>query len=153
MKQTALHLSANRPKGVTALAGVQIAMSVLAIPSGVLLLSDPSGSLLGGQFVLPRLTATLPFITDFTLVGLWLIAVYGVIPAVLTVYLLRQRRWAWRITSILGIVEVVWIGAEVAMFFDLGFTPMYPLIGGIGALTLITAFAPSVREFYAPRPI
>ena len=62
------------------LAAVQAVLAVMAIPSGALFLANPSGSLLGAQFILPYLTKGLPFIHDFVPVGIWLIAVYGVLP-------------------------------------------------------------------------
>src|ERR1035437_7320360 len=44
--------------------------STLAIvPDPLMFLVDPSGGLLGGQFILPSLTKTLPFIHDFVPVG------------------------------------------------------------------------------------
>ena len=47
---------------------------------------------------------------------------------------------------------MIWIGVELALFYDaLGFTPMYPLIGGIGAAILLLSLLPSVRH-YAIRP-
>jgi hypothetical protein len=113
------------------LVAVQALLAIIAIPSGVLLLSDPSGSLLGGQFILPYLTKGLPFIHDFVPVGIWLIAVYGVLPILFDAGLLKRVRLAWSLTLLLGVTVVAWIGAEIALFYALGFNPMYPLIGGI----------------------
>ena len=139
----------NRSSAVLALVAIQIAMAAIAIPSGIILLVDPSGSAVGGQFILPHLTAAIPFIVDFTLVGLWLFLVYGLVPVVLVAGLLRLKRWAWRSSMILGALEICWIGAEVALFWDLGFNVMYVLIGGIGVATLAVSLSPAVSRLFA----
>lgn len=138
-----------RPIGAKALMTAQLAMAAIAVPSGIILLADPSGSLIGGRFVLPHLKAAIPFLNDFTLVGLWLLAVYGILPVVLMLGLLRHSRWAWRFSVLLGVVELGWITAELVLFYNLGFTPMYPLIGGIGLATLVVSLLPSVRQHYS----
>ena len=51
---------ASRPIWVTILAAVQAVLTIIAIPSGALFLANPSGSLLGAQFILPYLTKSLP---------------------------------------------------------------------------------------------
>jgi hypothetical protein len=139
-----------RPVWVTALVAVQALLATIAIPSGVLLLADPSGSLIGGQFVLPYLSSSLPFIHDFVPVGIWLIVVYGALPILFDVGLLRGRRLAWELTTLLGITVVGWITVELILFYaPLGFTPMYPLIGGIGAAVVVLSLVPAVRRFFA----
>lgn len=139
-----------KPISVLVMATILLAMAALAIPSGILFLIDPSGSLLGGQFILPRLTAIVPLITNFVPVGLWLVTVFGVLPIVIASCLLLRRTWSWKAGAALGGVEVSWIAAEVALFLDFGFTPMYPLFGGIGILTIITSLNPSIRKYLTP---
>ncbi|HZW84614.1 MAG TPA: hypothetical protein VFE91_01765 [Nitrososphaerales archaeon] len=141
----------SRPSAVLALIAIQVIMAVIAIPSGILLLLDPSGSAMGGQFILPHLTAAIPFIVDFTLVGLWLFLVYGLVPIILVAGLLRHKRWAWRSSVVLGALEICWIGAEVALFSDLGFNVMYVLIGGIGVATLAASLNPAVSRLFAAK--
>ena len=139
--------SVRKPAGVRALVVVQLIMAVIAIPSGVILLADPSGSIIGGGFLLPHLKEAIPFLNDFTAIGAWLLVVFGILPAVLALNLTRGRKWAWLATVVLGGIELSWIAAELLMFYDLGFTPMYPLIGGIGAATLMIALLPSLRKY------
>jgi hypothetical protein len=136
---------------VTLLVAVQALLAIIAIPSGAMLLADPSGRLIGGQFILPYLTQSLPFIHDFAPVGIWLIAVYGLLPILFDAGLLRGRRMAWILTTILGLTVVAWIAVELALFYaPLGFTPMYPLIGGIGITILMLSLLPKVRGYYSP---
>jgi hypothetical protein len=133
------------------LVAFQAVLAVVAIPSGALFLVDRSGAILGGQFVLPYLTKSLPFIHDFFPVGVWLIAVYGALPLLFDAGLLRRVRLAWFLTLMLGLTVVAWIAAEIALFAPLGFTPMYPLIGGIGAATVLISLLPSVRRYFLGR--
>ena len=58
--------------------------------------------------------------------GIWLIAVYGLLPILFDVGLLRRVRLAWLLTLLLGLTVVVWIVVEVVLFYALGFTPLYP---------------------------
>jgi hypothetical protein len=59
---------------------VELFLAFTAINGGAILLVDPSGTSLGLQSLL----SYLPFyLHDFALVGVWLIAVYGVLPIVL----------------------------------------------------------------------
>ncbi len=141
--------SSKKPAGLRALIVVQLVMTAIAIPSGLVLLADPTGSVVGGALVLQRLKATIPFINDFTLVGLWLLVVYGISPVLLVLNLLRNRRWAWLLTIVLGGVEISWIVVELFFFYSLGFNPMYPLIGSIGIATLALALLPSLRKYYS----
>jgi hypothetical protein len=47
----------------------------------------------------------------------------------------------------LAAVLVTWIVAEVFLFYSLGFTFFYPLIGGIGVLTIVLSYLPSTIEY------
>jgi hypothetical protein len=138
-----------RPTWVVLLVAIQAVLALIAIPSGALFLADPSGGLLGAQFILPHLTRSLPFIQDFVPVGIWLVAVYGVLPILFDVGLLRRARLAWLLTIVLGLTVIVWIAVEMVLFASIGFTPMYPLIGGIGAATVLASSLPSVRRYYS----
>jgi len=140
-----------RPFWVVLLVAIQAILAVIAIPSGALFLADPSGGLLGAQFILPYLTKSLPFIHDFASVGIWLVAVYGVLPLLFDVGLLRRVRFAWLLTIVLGLTVIVWIAFETVLFAAIGFTPLYPLIGGIGAAMVLVSSLPSVRRYYSRR--
>lgn len=124
------------------------ALVLPALPTGILLLADPSGKGIGGETILPVIKGAIGFINDFSLIGIWLMLVYGVFPLVLIVGLIRRVHGALYLTWILGATVVAWIGVELALFYGaLGFTPMYPLIGGIGTAILLLASLPSVRHY------
>ncbi len=140
--------TSKRPLALKALIVAMLALVLLALPTGVLLISDPSGKVIGGDVILPVITGSLTFIHDFTLIGAWLLAVYGLLPLALAFGLLRRDRLAWYITVLLGFTVIAWIGVEIALFYSLGFTPMYPLIGGIGLAMTTLSLLPSVRSYY-----
>jgi len=142
-------LSLKHPLGVKALIPVQIVLALLAIPSGALLLYSPTGEAIGAQTVLPHLTQQLPFLKDFTVVGIFLIVVYGLLPLALVYGLWTGRKLGWTLTLLLGVTEIPWIAAEVFMFYDLGFFFFYPIIAGMGVVTLVLCCLPGVRRFYA----
>ena len=48
----------------------------------------------------------------------------------------------------LGAVLVMWRVGEVFMFYSFRFTFFYPLIGGIGLLTILLLYLPSTREYF-----
>lgn len=142
-------MSLKHPLAVKILIPVQLALSIISIPSGALLLYSPGGEAIGAQTILPHLTRTLPFIHDFTLVGIFLLVVYGVLPLILSYDLWIQKRWAWFLTALLGITEIGWISAEVVIFYDFGFFFFYPIIAGLGVVTVVLCALPSVRKFYS----
>ncbi len=129
------------------LVALLVLLSALAIPSGLLLLADPSGASIGAAAVLPFITQRLPFIHDFTPIGLWLVSVYGCLPIGMAIAVWKSRRWARHAAIVLGSVVIAWISAELLMFSSLGFTPMYPLIGGIGVAILGVSMLPSMRTY------
>ena len=140
-----------KPRSLWALIVVQLALTAMAIPSGIVLILDPTGVSIGAQSMLSHLHQFLPFLQDFTTVGIFLLVVYGLLPIGLSYGLWTQKRSAWVLTILLGVTEIVWIAAEIAMFYPLGFIFFYPLKAGMGVLTLSLCLQPSVRTFYPPR--
>ena len=140
--------SSRHPLGVRALIPIQFLLSVLSIPSGALLLYSPGGNLIGAQTLLPHLTQRIPFLHDFAPVGLFLVVVYGLVPIVLALGLWSRMRLAWILALVLGVTEIAWITAEVVLFYDLGFFIFYPIIAGMGLVTLVLGLLPSVRAYY-----
>jgi hypothetical protein len=141
---------APHPLAVKALVPVLFFLSALSIPSGALLVLSPDGRALGAQTILPHLEQQVPFLKDFAPVGWFLLVVYGLLPLGFVYGLWTRRRWAWVLTFLLGVTQVVWIAAEVAMFYDLGFFIFYPIIAGMGVATLALCVLPSARRYFVP---
>jgi hypothetical protein len=136
------------PRGAITLIPIQLLLSIISIPSGALLVYSPGGESIGAQVILPYLRERVPFLQNFAPVGVFLVIVYGLIPMILAYGLWSQKKWAWYLTLLLGITEITWIGAEVTIFYDLGFFFFYPIIAGMGAITVLLCLLPSVRNFY-----
>lgn len=127
------------------LAAVEIVLAFTSISGGMIFLDDPLGKTLGIEPLIPFL----PFdLHDYSLVGVWLIAVFGVLPLILAAGLWFGKRWAWRAALGLGVVLITWILGEVFLFYSFGFTFFYPLIGGIGLITIFVLYLPSTRGYF-----
>jgi hypothetical protein len=137
-------LVAKRPAGIRILLAALISLAFISIGGGGMLLDDPSGGSMGIQAMIPYM----PFnLHDFFLVGVWLIVIYGALPIILAAGLWFGKKWAWLGALGLGAVVVTWILVEVFLFYSFGFTIFYPLIGGIGVLTIAMLCLPSSREY------
>jgi hypothetical protein len=141
-----LRLVAKRPLGIKIAVAALISLAVTSIGGGGILLDDPSGKSMDIQFIVPYL----PFnLHDFYLVGVWLIAVFGMLPIVLAAGLWFGKGWAWIGSIGLGAIVVTWILAEIYLFYSFGFVFFYPLVGGIGALTIIALCLPSTKRYFS----
>jgi len=139
-----LRLLTKRPLGIKIAVAAELILAYISMGAGVELVRDPSGKAFGLQPLIPYM----PFnLHDFVLVGFWLIAIYGVLPIVLAAGLWFGKKWAWVGALSLGAVVVTWIVSEVFLFYSFGFTFFYPLIGGIGVLTIVLSYLPSTREY------
>lgn len=140
-----LRLITKRPLGIKIVVMAQLILAYISIGAGVELVRDPSGKAFGLQHLVPYM----PFnLHDFSLVGVWLIAVYGILPIILAAGLWFEKKWAWLGALGLGAVVVTWIVSEVFLFYSFGFTFFYPLIGGIGALTITILTLPPTRQYF-----
>lgn len=140
--------SARRPLLLYPLIAAQALLAVISLIAGLIMFQDPAGSAMGGQSVLSIVTRNLPFIHDFVPIGIWLVTVYGVFPIINAIGLWSLKRWAWYTSVFLGAVVVTWISIEIPMFYSLGFTFFYPLIGGIGVAILGLSLLRSVRRSF-----
>ena len=121
---------------------------ITGLASGSILLIDPSGKSFGADLILPYLRQHLPFIHDFTIVGSYLLIIYGLLPFALVFALWKRSRAGWWLSVLLGFTVVAWILVEIAMFYSAGFTPMYPMIGGVGILIIGLSLLSSTRQFF-----
>jgi len=115
----------SRPAAVLALIALEGVLAFLGLFSGLSFLTDPSG---GSHGMDTGILETTP-IGDFTLVGLFFVICYGMLPVLAIYGLLRLPRWRWtdavnRWTSenwgwtaaaATGVILIVWIAVEVAL--------------------------------------
>ena len=147
-----------RPVGLTLLILTEVILAILGSGSAIALLLSPSGELMG--LPLDLLDGT-P-VDDFTLVGLFFLAFYGVLPSLASYGLLTMKRWswtdainkwtgqhwAWTASTLTGVVLLVWIAVEIVLIgflSDIGgvFQVIFALFG---IWILVLAFLPSVRS-------
>ncbi len=124
------------------------------------MLFDPSGSLLGLTEVLPLLP-----VPDYTLPGLFLLIVMGLVPLFLAYGLwarpnwtwaqpLSRRsghHWAWTGTLGLGTTLIIWLLVQGLL---IGFEAAIQYLTAVnGFLIILLLLIPEVRRFYAkPAP-
>jgi hypothetical protein len=123
---------------------------------GIGMLLDASGRLLGMDDVLPLLP-----VADYTLPGLFLLWVMGVVPLLLSYGLLARpdwawaqalsrwsgHHWAWIGTLALGMLLVIWLVVQGLL---IGFSwPIQYVTAVNGLLIIVLALAPEVRRAYA----
>ena len=79
---------------------------------GILFLLDPSGARMGVPL---SLLEGLP-LQDFLLPGLFLLVVMGMAPLILAAAVWKRVPRAWEATLILGLVLLLWLGAEFLLW-------------------------------------
>jgi hypothetical protein len=146
-----------RPGALKALVVLEGVFAFVGFMSGYGLLSSPSGEGLG----LPLDLLENAPVSDYTLVGLWFVAFYGVLPALGAYGLWTKKRWrwtdplngwtgqnwAWTLTVALGIILLLWIGLELVFVGPLGGVggALQVITTALGISVLVLATRPSVR--------
>jgi hypothetical protein len=148
-----------RPAAVKALVGTMLLFALMGFMTGYGLLSDPSGAGIGLSL---DLLEDAP-VGDFTMVGLFFVAFYGVLPSVAAFGLWTLKRWrwtdpinawtgqnwGWTATAALGIVMLLWIVVELVFVGPLTGIggALQVAIAALGAAVLFLAMRPSVRSY------
>ena len=147
-----------RPGALKALIAIEGVFAFVGFISGYGLLSSPSGEGIGlSQDLLEHAP-----VSDFTLVGLWFVAFYGVLPSLAAYGLWTRKRWrwtdpvnkwtgqnwAWTLTAALGGIMLLWIALELIWVGPLGGIggALQVIITLLGILILGLVSRPSVRD-------
>lgn len=128
-----------KPSALKVLIIIELFIAVLGVASGIGLISDPSGKGMG----LDVLKDKIPF-QNLTLLGLWFIGPYGVLPGVLAYGFYRGKLWAWKPALILAVVEAAWILVQIPM---VGRSILQAVIGFIAVATIFLLYRPSVLGY------
>lgn len=128
-----------KPSAIYGLIVLELIIAILGIASGIGLLSDPSGKGMG----LDTIKDKIPF-KNLTLLGLWFIGPYGLLPALLAIGLLTTKHWTWRPAFILAIIEIVWVIVQIPM---VGLSILQAVIGAIALATIYLLYRPSVKRY------
>jgi hypothetical protein len=143
-----------RPAAVLALVVIDLILAFGGLISGQALIRDPSGN---GVGLSPDLLKGTP-VGDYTLVGVFLTTVLGIVPIVIAYGLVTRVRWSWTdplnswihqlwswtASLILGIVLILWIAIETILIGYESF--LQPTIALLGALVICLSMLPSVRR-------
>jgi hypothetical protein len=147
-----------RPAVVKVLIATMVIFTVMGFASALGLLLSPSGKGMGLSLDLLENTP----LGDFTMVGLFFLAFYGVLPALATYGLLTKKRWrwtdvinrwtgqhwAWTASAAVGVILFLWIALEIALLgvlSGIGFV-LQVAMTALGAWILALAMVPSVRS-------
>lgn len=128
-----------KPSALKVLIIIELFIAVLGVVSGVGLLSDPSGKGMGLDVVKDKI----PF-QSLTLLGLWFLGPYGVLPGVLAYGFYRGRLWAWRPALFLAVVEVAWVLVQIPM---VGRSVLQAVIGFMAVASIFLLYRPSVLGY------
>jgi len=132
--------------------------TVTGFASAFGLLLSPSGEGMGLSLDLLENTP----VGDFTLVGLFFLVFYGVLPALATYGLLTKKRWrwtdvinrwtgqhwAWTASAAVGVILLLWIAAEIMLLgilSGIGFV-LQVAMTALGVWILGLAMLPSIRS-------
>jgi hypothetical protein len=118
---------------------LELIIAISGVASGFSLLTDPSGKGMGLDVVKDKI----PF-QNLTLLGLWFIGPYGLLPASLAFGFWTEKQWAWRPALILAIIEVIWVIVQIPM---VGPSILQGVIGSIALLTIYLLYRPFVKNY------
>ena len=86
----------------------------------------------------------IPFL-NLTLLGLWFIGPYGLLPAFLAFGFYKRKLWVGEPALYLAIVEIVWVLIQISM---VGPSLLQSLIGSIALVTIYFLYRPTVIEYF-----
>jgi predicted small integral membrane protein len=127
-----------KPSVIYGLIILELIIAILGIASGIGLLTDPSGKGMGLDVIKDKI----PF-QNLTLLGLWFIGPYGVLPTVLAFGIWTGKQWAWIPALLLAIIELIWVIAQIPM---VGPSILQLIIGAIALATIYLLYRPSVKR-------
>ncbi len=129
---------------------------ISAVPSGLLMIIDPSGEKLG----LPiKLLQDTPF-PDFLIPALFLFLVLGVFPGIVLYGLIKKKHfstaeklnlyknhhWAWTFSYYVGLLLIMWINMQ--LFFIKSFDIAHFVYSMLGVAIIMITHLPSTKRDY-----
>lgn len=144
-----------RPVFLWLLVFLLVFLALGGLYGGISMLVDPSGKAMQMDEVLPLLP-----VPDYFLPGLFLVAVMGIFPLLLTFGLIKQpawswadslstwsrHYWAWTGSVAVGLILVIWLAVQG---FLIGFQwPIQYITLVNGILILLAAVIPSVQKYF-----
>ncbi|NVM23751.1 MAG: hypothetical protein HWN68_18475 [Desulfobacterales bacterium] len=128
-----------KPSPIIGIVVLELIIAILGVASGSSLLADPSGKGLGLDIIKDKI----PF-QNLTLLGLWFVGPYGLLPASLALGFWTRKRWAWTPALILAIIELIWVLVQIPM---VGPSILQGIIGAIALATIYLLYRPTVKRY------
>jgi len=128
-----------KPSPVIGIIVLELIIAILGVASGINLLADPSGKGLGLDIIKDKI----PF-QNLTLLGLWFVGPYGLLPASLALGFWMGKHWAWTPALILAIIELIWVLVQIPM---VGPSILQLIIGAIALATIYLLYRPNVKRY------
>jgi uncharacterized membrane protein (DUF2068 family) len=149
----------SKPAAVYVLIALEVLLAVLGFASGITFLLDPSGKTHDMDTTLLKTTP----VGDFTLVGLFFVACYGILPTLATYGLWKlprwrwtdavnkwpRQNWAWTATAATGVILILWIAVEIMLIGSPNGFPRFlqVMMTLLGVVILALAMLPRVRVY------
>jgi len=146
----------HRPQAVLALVVLEVFFGVMGIISGMILMADPSGALIGFP---SSIAERIPF-QNFFLVGLFLLVIFGLYPLLLAHGAWRKEElffkeisraggihWSWQGGMALIAILTVWLFVE-NLLIGLDYPATYMTII-LGLAIFVALILPSTRRYFA----
>jgi hypothetical protein len=149
----------SRPVAVYVLVALEALLAFLGFFSGISFLTSPSGESHGMDTTVLEGTP----VGDFTLVGLFFVIAYGILPALAIYGILKlprwrwtdavnkwtKQNWAWTAIAATGVILIVWIAVEVAFIGSPDGFPriLQVMMTLLGIVILALAMLPRVRAY------
>lgn len=128
-----------KPPPVIGIIVLELIIAILGVVTGINLLADPSGKGLGLDIIKDKI----PF-QNLTLLGLWFVGPYGLLPASLALGFWMGKRWARPPALILALIELIWVLVQIPM---VGPSVLQGVIGAIALATIYLTYSPSVKKY------
>jgi hypothetical protein len=149
----------SRPVVIYVLMALLVILAFLGFASGFSFLSDPSGASHGMDTSVLEDTP----VGDFTLVGLFFVTLFGILPVLAAFGLWKlprwrwtdavnkwtRQNWAWTATAAIGVILIVWIAVEVMYIGSPDGFPRFlqVMMTLMGVVFIALAMLPRVRTF------
>jgi hypothetical protein len=139
-----------------------VVLGVGGFYGGISFLIDP---LQKGTMQVPLSMLDGLFIHDFTLPGLFLLIVMGILPLLLAFGLVfrpvwqwtdklnrwTHQHWSWSGSLALSIVLILWLMVEIAVIRSGKLYPPQIATGALGFILLLVVLLPPIKRFYAQK--
>jgi hypothetical protein len=151
-----MNTKTQKPFAWYVMAGCMIFLSIMALPVGFTMITQPASMPIGMPM---EWLNTTPF-KDYFIPGLILFTVIGLFPIVILYGLVRRpdwrwlkgletrlhAHWAWIASVVYGLAVMIWIMVQV---YWMGLShPLQPAVWVLGFVILLIALLPSMRRYY-----